>query len=491
VWGTNLNIIHKIVYLLQSKITVRLWAIMMGLIIFMLAFLWGVQFFLFEENYVNSTVETVQLRLKPLVDELKTKDLKTDEDLIITLSKATNSKMMLMDAEGEIVAMYSQGHKLMDSSSFDSMSWLLPYLRASESFQKVYEGIAYNRVIRNEDSPIALEIGIPVLYNGDACAVILYHTMDELHTVLQLNRYYLSILTVILIVVAAVISAILSKHFVRPIHKIKGTVDELAKGNLSAKPDVELKDELGQLSNAVRDLGTALQRVDVLRKEVIANVSHELRSPLSLIRGYAEMLRDLHGEDPEKREEDLTLIINESTRMSTMVNDILDYSQIQAGYIQLKKIEVNLVEFIQTELTHFDKIAETYAVTIELKAPDEPIRTQVDVLKMGQVIGNLMNNAINHTEDYGVVKVEITASEQTARVSIGNPGTPIPDEMKDVIWERFQRAQHAGSRKSGTGLGLSIVKTLLEAHQMAYGVDSADGWNYFWFECQLSIRTRA
>lgn len=221
--------------------------------------------------------------------------------------------------------------------------------------------------------------------------------------------------------------------------------------------------------------------MDDLRKEVIANVSHELRSPLALIGGYAEMVRDIHWKDQEKREEDLNLIIRESHRMSEMVSDILDYSQLQAGYLQLRRDWYNLAEIVESEVLLCEQSAAEHGITLRLEAQEKEIAAYVDALKISQVVRNLLYNALNHTKDGLEITVEIEKKDGKSTVLVKNPGEAIPEEDRELIWERYQRSQHQGGRHEGTGLGLSIVSTILQAHGMEYGVDCRDGLNIFWF----------
>lgn len=456
---------------------------MMLLVVFSVIFMWVVHIVLFEQNYVNSTVSEVESHLKPIMEELKTKDLAYNEQLLLSLSKTTNGKMIVIDRDGKLISVYSFGHKL-DYQSMESMSEFTTYLKQSEEYEQILQGKSYNKIIRNDSEPIALEIGISVLYNNQQAVVVLYQTMDQLHTVLQINRNQLVMLSIILTFVSALVAAALSRYFIKPIHKIKCAVDKLTTGDLTATPGLSLNDELGQLSNSVEALGKSLQRVDILRKEVIANVSHELRSPLALIIGYAEMVRDINWRDDKKRNDNLNLIIQESGRMSEMVSDIMDYSQLQAGYIQLKKDWYNLYEIVVFEIIQCEQSAAEYRITINFKSRMKNIPANIDALKISQVMRNLLNNAINHTVDGGTISVAIEELKNTIRVSITNPGKPIPKEDREIIWERYQRSQHQGGRKKGTGLGLSIVSTFLKAHHMLYGVDCKDGLTTFWFECK-------
>lgn len=470
--------------LLRSRIVLRLWLLMMALVLLSVAFMWVVQIALFEQNYVDSALGDVQSRLEPIMEDLKTEDLAYNDKLIPYLSKSTNGKMMILDDCGKLLTMYSYGHPIeLQEAEEKSSVWIK--IKDSPEYQQLVNGEQYKKVIRYDSRATSIEIGIPVVYQGQRASVILYHSLEELYTVLDMNRKQLVTLSIVLTIVAAVLAAVLARQFVKPIHVIKKTVDSLAAGDLSATPGLERKDELGRLSDSVEELGLALQRVDVLRKEVIANVSHELRSPLALVIGYAEMVRDISWKDEARRSEHLDLIIHEARRLSEMVSDIMDYSQFQAGYIQLKKDWYNLFEIVESEVTHCEQSAGEHDITIELTGPEAELPIMADALKISQVMRNLLYNAINHTDNGKTIHVSIREEAGGYRVSVANPGDPIPEAERSLIWERYQRSQHQGGRRQGTGIGLSIVSTILRAHNMTYGVDCADGLTIFWFHCPV------
>ena len=310
--------------------------------------------------------------------------------------------------------------------------------------------------------------------------------MIRTDTVFNYNRYQLILLTILLTIAAAVLAAVCSRYFTKPIFAIKHTVDQLAANDFSARADVKRHDELGELAESVGLLGQALARVDVLRKEVIANVSHELRSPLSVISGYAELVRDIHWKGEDARNEDLDLIIEESNRMSEMVNDILDYSQLQSGYIRLHPEFFDLAGLAESETSHCAAAAETYGIRIHFESDPESVFITADPLKLSQVLRNLLYNAINHTPEGELITVALKQTGKTVRLSVKNPGTPISKEDQEIIWERYQRSQHQSGRRMGTGIGLSIVSTILDAHGMKYGVSSDDTETVFWFDVTVS-----
>lgn len=468
---------------LKSRMVFRLWAIMMVLVMFGIGFMWFVQIFLFEQNYADASLKEALDRLAPVMEDLVTEDIGNDDRLLGYISHM-NGELYLIGEDGKMIQMYSSGH-LVNQRDNREEQFIWNSVRQKPEFQNLLNGVPYRYIERHRNRIIGFELGFPVTYSGQRCYMIMRNILMT-RTVLDLNRRQLTFLSILLTATAAVLAGVLSRQFTRPIYEIKDSVDKLTRNDFSIPPELDRDDELGQLSHSVTELGQALQRVDVLRKEVIANVSHELRSPLSLITGYAEMVRDITWHDDAQRNENLNLIISESNRMSEMVSDILDYSQFQAGYIQLKKSWYNLYDILESEIAHCRQEAAEHGIRLELLSPSSDIQLTLDAIKISQVVRNLLNNAINHTAEGGEILVRITETPDSFRVSVANPGPPIPEKDRELIWERYRRSQHQSGRRSGTGIGLSIVSTILQAHGMEYGVDSVDGWNLFWFECPVS-----
>ncbi len=484
---------------LRNRMVFRLWAFMMIPVMFGICFMWVVQIFLFEQNYANASVNEALMRLSPVMEDLRTRDIAEDERLLSFISHVSG-ELLLVSGDGELIKMYSSGHLVQPQEWEMKLDSPDPeMISQNHDFEELKEGHPYQYIERIHGQIVGYELGFPVTYNGEADYIILRNALMT-RTVLNLNRSQLIVLSILLTGIASVLAAVLSKQFTRPIFEIKESVDKLTRNDFSITQDLKRQDELGQLSQSVGKLRQALQRLDVLRREVIANVSHELRSPLALITGYAEMVRDITWKDEEMRNENLNLIISESNRMSEMVNDILDYSQFSAGYSKLKKGWYDLRDIVTAELTHCHRAAAEHGITLTLEAPDASLNYEVDSLKMSQVMRNLLNNAINHTPENQEIFIrlipdaadqpEFSGPSQTdipkngCLVEIANPGDPIPEEDRDIIWERYQRSQHQSGRRLGTGIGLSIVSTILKAHDMPYGVDCRDGYNIFWFICR-------
>jgi signal transduction histidine kinase len=222
---------------------------------------------------------------------------------------------------------------------------------------------------------------------------------------------------------------------------------------------------------------------DQLRKDIVANVSHEIRTPISLIKGYAETIKDVSGDNAEKREKQLGIIIEESDRLSNIVEDILNLSQIQAGYANLVIGPINMESLLQRLIKRFEILSETTGVGIMWERTGN-IPLEGDEARIEQVMYNLVNNAFNHSPRGSFISINISDKGDSCRVEVADNGEGIAEDDLKYIWERFYKADKSGNRKkTGSGLGLSIVKGILEAHQAPFGVRSSLGeGTVFWFE---------
>ncbi|MBS5813595.1 MAG: HAMP domain-containing protein [Enterococcus casseliflavus] len=462
---------------IKSKLLVRLWSANMLLVIIGIAFLWTVQILLFEPNYINVTkeslLETVQ-ETAAAIEEMAVDPDDLPEEPLLFLSKTIVGTLFLVDEDGEILAAFNNVQQLNIDGLSNEYNWLLSHAPT------VLDGESLSAVEDFEKSS-AILIGVPTTLFQRPAALLLSNTITQIEALQSLNRQQLFLFTIILTIFASTISFFLAQHFIRPIKTIKEAIIRLTNGELYSVPKLKRSDELGTLSESVADLSTELQRVDVLRKEVIANVSHELRSPLALITGYGELVRDVSGSDERLRKEHMDLIISEAHRMSAMVDDIMDLSIMQAGYTQLKNEIWNTYEVVSSVVAYARGIANQYDITVDFEADRTNGNALFDRIKMEQVLRNLINNGINHTPKNERLLIKLTNTSAGTKVAVINPGKDIPPEQLELIWERYQRVQHQAGHKEGTGIGLAIVKTILTSHAFEYGAESKNGVTCFWF----------
>ena len=218
-----------------------------------------------------------------------------------------------------------------------------------------------------------------------------------------------------------------------------------------------------------------------MRRDLLANVSHDLRTPLTMIKGYGEVMRDLPGENTP---ENVQIIIDEAERLTSLVNDLLDLSKLESGVVPLEKASFNLTESIRLILHRYDKLAD-YSFPF---AYEEDVWVNADELKISQVVYNLVNNAITYSGADKTITLRQTLREGKVRVSVTDTGEGIPPDKLQDIWERYYKVDKEHKRaQMGSGLGLSIVKNILDMHGGAYGVESQLGQgSTFWFELPLS-----
>ncbi len=287
-------------------------------------------------------------------------------------------------------------------------------------------------------------------------------------------------------VVTTLISILLAVRISNPIIRMNKAAKELPQGRYNNTVEEMDYAEIKQLSQTLDSASKEIAKSDDLRRELTANISHDLRTPLTMIKAYAEMIRDLSGDNPEKRERHLKIIIDETDRLSSLVNDILDLSKLEAGVAEIDRQLFNFGERLSGVVQRFDILRED-GIVIELHAGAN-IPIEADPLKLEQVVYNLINNAVTYVgEDNTVIVRLYRTSGGKVRFEVTDHGDGIPPENLPYIWDRYYKASERGKThkraRMGSGIGLSIVKNILEQHGFDYGADSVVGeGSTFWFE---------
>ncbi len=319
---------------------------------------------------------------------------------------------------------------------------------------------------------------------GDNMVIFLNAFVTPVAATIQTLTTVLSIITVVLIFVAAALAFVLSRVIAKPIARLNDSAKALATGNYDADFSGGGYREIAELSETLRYAAQELSKVDEYRRDLIANVSHDLRTPLTLIAGYAEVMQDIPSENTP---ENLQIIVNESKRLTDLVNDVLDISNYQAGNMELNLSRFNLTDAVREILGRYKKFTEQDGYTISLLA-DGDYDVCADQIKITQVLYNLLNNAIAYTGEDKKITIRVRRSGSAVRVDVIDTGEGIPPEKLGMIWDRYYKLDKAHKRaKIGTGLGLSIVKEIIEQHGAWYGVDSQVGvGSQFWFALPLA-----
>lgn len=300
--------------------------------------------------------------------------------------------------------------------------------------------------------------------------------------VVVLQRQFL-FSTLISLVIALVFAYFIARKFSRPVEKLTSSARELALGN--SKVDFTVDDafgEIAELSSALEYASDEINKSSELRRELIANVSHDLRTPLAMIKMYAEMIRDITGDNKEKRDKNIKIIIDETDRLAVLVNDILELSR-QENINEINRQNFDITALLKTVVERFS-VLEDYKIILDM--PNELV-VCADFEKIQQVIYNLLSNAINYTGEDKTVKIKVSKQAGQALVQIIDSGEGISQEELPLVWDRYYRSKTHVRSKVGTGLGLSIVKSILILHQVDFGIKSTIGkGSDFWFNLKLA-----
>lgn len=290
--------------------------------------------------------------------------------------------------------------------------------------------------------------------------------------------------SVIILLIAAISAKLLAKKIADPITNINTSAKKLAAGNYDTEFSGEGYLEVSQLSDTLNYTAKELKESDALKRELISNTSHDLRTPLTMIIGYAEVMRDLPGENTP---ENVQVIIDEAERLTTLVNDMLDLSKLQSGNTPLEITEFNLTAVTQNIIERMRKLTEKDEFVFNFNS-DASVYVKADETKITQVIYNFLSNAVNYSEESRIIDITQKVSGNTVRIEITDHGKGIPKDKLPNIWERYYKIDRTHKRSDvGSGIGLSIVKSVLELHNAKYGVitEQSKG-STFWFELTIS-----
>ena len=286
-----------------------------------------------------------------------------------------------------------------------------------------------------------------------------------------------------MIVAVAILTLLMYRHIAKPIIGITTNAKQLPQGEYTVDPKTNRYKEAADLNNTLVQAANDIQKADKAKRDLISNVSHDRRTPLTMIGGYGVMMIDL---PEEKTDENIQVIVDETKRLNALVNDLLDMSRLQDGRIVLHKEVFDISALLKTQLQKYDvyRMQEGYTIESELL---DTIYVNADKIRIEQVINNFLNNAVNYGGEAKHIIVREIKKENTVRIEVQDFGEGIDPEDLDNIWDRYYKVDKEHVRvANGSGIGLNIVKQLLELHGVPYGVKSSKGkGSTFYFEMPI------
>jgi len=300
--------------------------------------------------------------------------------------------------------------------------------------------------------------------------VFIFSNLEDITATSIIIKGQLVYIMLVAILFAILIACFLSHKLTDPIAKITKQAKKFAKGDYNIKFEKNGITEIDDLADTLSYVGKEFAKTDEMRRDLMANVSHDLKTPLTMIKAYSEMIRDISYKNIDKRNEHLQIIIDETDRLNLLVNDILELSKIQSEVGSILIEEYDLTKEIKSIIKCYEIIKETEEYKLEVSIPRKCL-VSADKHRINQVMYNLINNAINYTGVDKTVKIQVTDQEEYYLVEIIDTGKGIKSEDMKRIWDKYYKNEKNHKRNLvGTGLGLSIVKGVLESHDFDYGV---------------------
>ena len=366
------------------------------------------------------------------------------------------------------------------------------FLSDSANSKVVNTAIAMRKKCRTTPGGFVQTLNPPRL-SGSAQLLVGRTTADGSYTVLVTTSLVhvaeaSNVLSTLLPLAAAMIflfamsaAWLFSEWFTKPLRQLSSAARQMAMGNYAVQVDSTRNDELGTLARDFNHMAAEVQHAAQMQRELLANVSHDLRTPLTLIKGYAETVRDLTGDDKAHRDEQMNIIVDETDRLTALVSSVMELSKVTSGADRCQRVHFDMGQLCDEVCERYDAVCAQNNWHLELELPDRELPVYADPEMMQRALHNLLGNAMHHIGADGIFILRAAPCTEGVRIEVEDHGPGIPPEDLPYIFDRYYRSR-SDAGKQGTGLGLSITKAIFQQHGFRFGVQSTVGkGTTFWF----------
>ena len=366
------------------------------------------------------------------------------------------------------------------------------FLSDSANSKVVNTAIAMRKKCRTTPGGFVQTLNPPRL-SGSAQLLVGRTTADGSYTVLVTTSLVhvaeaSNVLSTLLPVAAAMIflfamsaAWLFSEWFTKPLRQLSSAARQMAMGNYAVQVDSTRNDELGTLARDFNHMAAEVQHAAQMQRELLANVSHDLRTPLTLIKGYAETVRDLTGDDKAHRDEQMNIIVDETDRLTALVSSVMELSKVTSGADRCQRVHFDMGQLCDEVCERYDAVCAQNNWQLKLELPDRELPVYADPEMMQRALHNLLGTAMHHIGADGIFILRAAPCTEGVRVEVEDHGPGIPPEDLPYIFDRYYRSR-SDAGKQGTGLGLSITKAIFQQHGFRFGVQSTVGkGTTFWF----------
>ncbi|WP_407270624.1 ATP-binding protein [Radiobacillus sp. PE A8.2] len=445
----------------MNKIVLKLGGTIMVLFLVVLLPLGYVANQIFTNFYYSQVQEEVEELSQKYALTITSMENEKFLTMFKTLAELTNKEIYIIDADGKVVA--ESGVQITNLSNKD-----IGLLSKGQPVQKKF---------RDAKAEVSyLGSGYPIIQSDTfKGAFFVLATINDVQEPVDKIRDLLILSVVGALFLALGFTFLLSKKMSDPLIEMEKATRQIAKGNLDIRVDIPSDDEVGSLGKAINDLALETNRYRSNRREFFANISHELRTPISYLQGYAQVLKQGLYQTEEERLQYLSIIEDETERMVRLINDLFDLSKMEEGKIDLQMSSIDLIEVLESALFKVKIELEKKGLTLRSQIDERVPYIEADGIRLGQIFTNLLGNAVRYTEK-GFVSVKVWNVDNKVHVIIEDTGIGIPENDLPLVFERFHRVEKSRSRElGGTGLGLAIVKNLVELQNGTISVNSQEG----------------
>ncbi len=470
-----------------KSIGFKLWIYFTAFAAVILAVLW-----LLQTVFLQSLYNSMQKRqISKIAEEIYRAE--NTEYAIDTLAEDNSILILLTDADGSIIYsadeyspsyrpdVHEHGGGQNPYRAGETQNWQeQEYRRLPEHYGDFIERLG-------SDDSVCYTIerggGGTLVYGrrlADGNILYINTSLGAVGSAVAILRVQLCAVTFLALLIGLFIAVWIAKRFSKPVSELSEQSLKMANGDFDLKFNKGFCSETDELASSLEYAAGKIAETDKLRRELLANVSHDLRTPLTMIKGYAELIRDLDGSADAGN--DAEIIVRESDRLSLLVNDILDYSKLQSGAVSFELESIDLSALAEKTAEQFSEICRSDGVEIITEIEPQKYVT-ADARRLEQVLYNLISNAVAHVGDDKRVYVSVSEKDGSVRTEIRDNGGGISAEDLPHIWDKYFTSKKRGAN----GLGLSIVKEILTAHNARFGVQSEEGkGSVFWFELSKS-----
>lgn len=455
------------------------WMYLMIFSVVILIVLWALQFLFLNTFYMTMKTNEIVKIGQNVVDKYEDSDF---SNVMSEYAFKNNLVITLLDKNGNI-ASGSDGFGMTMQPDLNLFPAVF-FDRIEEEFNKTdADHIHFSDETGTNDMSQIVYVAKVESASGELNYLCIISPIPPIDSTTTVLRTQFIIITAIIFVLSLVVAQVVARKMSKPIIKLTKSAEKLGAGDLKANFEGEGYTEIYQLASTLNYATHELSKLDDYRKDFLANISHDLKTPLTIIKMYGEMIRDIAGESPDKQKAHSQKIVKEADWLSGMVNEILELSKLESGNAEIVKTEVDLSTCLKDTLSSFEVLSYRDGYIFETDI-DDHLHVPGSEQYLRRILYNLISNAVNYTGENKTIKVSLKDLGDKVRFIVTDFGAGIPANDLNNIWDRYYKSNEVHKRAvMGTGIGLSIVKHSLELHSAVYGVQSEEGkGSTFWFE---------